>query len=50
MPTHEVTYCGNVSHKSGLWQIKEKAGAVLNAPLPQNVANLISFIGFSKLV
>ena len=40
-----VTYCGHEIYKSGLWKTKDKVDAVLNAPVPQNVAQLRSFLG-----
>lgn len=40
-----VTYCGHEIDKSGLWKTKDKVDAVLNAPVPQNVAQLRSFLG-----
>ena len=40
-----VTYCGHEIDKSGLWKMKDKVDAVLNAPVPQNVAQLRSLLG-----
>ena len=40
-----VTYCGHEIDKSGLWKMQDKVDAVLNAPVPQNVAQLRSLLG-----
>ncbi|MCG8032935.1 MAG: DDE-type integrase/transposase/recombinase [Candidatus Thiodiazotropha taylori] len=40
-----VTYCGHEIDKTGLWKMKDKVDAVLNAPVPQNVAQLRSLLG-----
>ena len=40
-----VSYCGHEIDKSGLWKMQDKVDAVLNAPVPQNVAQLRSLLG-----
>ena len=39
-----VAYSGHEIDKSGLWKTKDNVDAVLNAPVPQNHAQLRSFL------
>lgn len=43
-----VSYCGHEIDQKGLWNMKDKVEAVLNAPLQQNVAQLRSILGVVK--
>ena len=41
----QVTYCGHVISEKGLRKSPDKVNAVLNAPQPENVQQLRSFLG-----
>lgn len=41
----EISYCGHVIDKHGLHKLKEKIEAILQAPNPQNVSQLRSYLG-----
>ena len=41
----QVTYCGHVISEEGLRKSPDKVNAVLNAPKPENVQQLRSFLG-----
>lgn len=42
----QVEYCGHVINKNGLCKPQKKIEAVINAPSPQNVNQLRSWLGF----
>ena len=42
----EIEYCGHVINKDGLCKPQKKTEAVVNAPTPQNVNQLRSWLGF----
>ena len=42
----EIEYCGHVINKDGLCKPQKKIEAVVNAPSPQNVNQLRSWLGF----
>lgn len=41
----QISYCGHVIDKAGLHKSNEKTNAVENAPTPENVSQLRSFLG-----
>ena len=41
----KITYCGHEVHRHGLHKTQEKIHAVVNAPRPENVQQLRSFLG-----
>lgn len=41
-----VTYCGHIVDAQGLHKCQDKTQAVMNAPKPQGVPQLRSFLGF----
>ena len=41
----KISYCGHVIDKDGLHKSSEKTDAVKNAPKPENVSQLRSFLG-----
>ena len=41
----EISYCGHVIDKHGLHKSQEKIEAVLQAPKPENVSQLRSYLG-----
>ncbi|KAI7813566.1 hypothetical protein IRJ41_020631 [Triplophysa rosa] len=41
----QISYCGHVIDKDGLHKSQDKLEAVLNAPCPQNVSQLRSYLG-----
>ncbi|XP_053728751.1 uncharacterized protein K02A2.6-like [Synchiropus splendidus] len=42
---NEISYCGHVIDKNGLHKSKEKTEAILQAPKPENVSQLRSYLG-----
>lgn len=42
---NQINYCGHVIDKAGLHKSNEKTNAVENAPTPENVSQLRSFLG-----
>ena len=42
----EIEHCGHVINKDGLCKPQKKIEAVVNAPSPQNVNQLVSWLGF----
>ena len=43
--TPSVTYLGHVIDKEGLRPVNDKVKAIKNAPIPQNVSQLKSYLG-----
>ena len=41
----KITYCGHVVNQDGVHKTQEKVDAVINAPKPENVRRVRSFLG-----